>query len=51
MWIVPAVALVAGLIGYFRCVNAKNSEAFKYLYCAGLFILVWILTFNGFPLR
>ena len=51
MWVVPVIAIVAGLIGYFRCVNGKNAEVWKYVYCGGLFIFLWILTFNGFPLR
>jgi hypothetical protein len=49
IWIVPVVAVIAGLIGYFRSKDGKNSEAWRCVYCCGLFILLWLLTVGGFP--
>jgi len=51
MWVVPVLAIVFGLLGYFRSKDGKNAECWRCVYFCGLFILLWILTFNGFPIR
>ena len=49
--LVPLLAIVFGLIFYFRTVDGKTAEVFRCLFFCGLFIAIWILTFGGFPLR
>jgi len=51
MWVFPVLAILAGLVGYFRCKDGKNAEVWRCIFCCGAFILLWILTFGGYAIR
>ena len=51
VWVCPILAIAAGLIGYFRSKDGKNAECWRCVYMGGVFILLWLLTFGGWPIR
>ena len=50
MWIVPLLAVVLGLL-LFATSKDKWATIGGYVFLAGFIILLWLLSFGGFPLR
>lgn len=50
MWIVPLLAMIFGLLIFFNTKD-KMVTIGGYLFLCGLFIVLWLLTFGGLPLR
>jgi hypothetical protein len=50
MWIVPILAVVLGLL-LFATSKDKWATIGGYVFVCGFFILLWLLSFGGYPIR